>query len=450
MVFYSKIVDLLLQLFKNTFLFFLLGLISCGSRTTIQSQTPKDKVSPVNVTDTISETTQVLTEIPSNSIITGANQTELYLPLLKDKKVAIVGNQTSVIFKNPTIQPLIADTDNIPTKPYYYTHLVDSLLSRNIVITKVFAPEHGFRGKMDAAEIVSDGRDIRTGIPIISLYGKSKKPTPQALSDVDIVVFDIQDVGVRFYTYISTLHYVMQACAENQLALLVLDRPNPNAHYVDGPILEPLHQSFVGMHPVPLVHGMTIGEYAQMINGQGWLGDGLRCDLQIISIKNYTHDLPYSLPIRPSPNLPNDKAINLYPSLGFFEGTTINAGRGTEMQFQIFGSPDFPIANYDFAYTPQPNFGAKYPKHKGELCYGKDLRNIERLDSINLQWLLDAYQNCKDKNKFFNPKSFTAHAGTEILQKQIEQGLTHPEIRKTWLTDLEDFKKMREPYLLYE
>ena len=250
---------------------------------------------------------------------------------------------------------------------------MDSLLANGIKVQKVFAPEHGFRGKADAGEHVEDGKDAKTGLPIISLHGKSRKPSQESLKGVDLVVFDIQDVGVRFYTYIATLQYVMEACAEAKIPVIVLDRPNPNGHYVDGPTLQLQHRSFLGLNPIPLVYGMTIGEYAQLINGEGWLKNGVKCDLTVIPLQNYTHQTPYSLAIRPSPNLPNDKAINLYPSLGLFEGTTINAGRGTEMQFQIYGAPFF--EKTDFSYTPQANFGAKYPKHKGKLCNGVDLRN---------------------------------------------------------------------------
>jgi len=437
--------------FKNTFLFFFILFISCGTGTEISSQTiSDDKKTIVNEKSVIAENKKQDSLDVLAPIIVGANQTELYLPILKDKKVAIVGNQTSVIFKYPNIKPLLQTEGISATSLVQYTHIVDSLLSRNINVQKVFAPEHGFRGKADAGELVADEKDIKTGLPIVSLHGKNKKPSAEALDDIEIVLFDIQDVGARFYTYISTLHYVMQACAENDIPLLILDRPNPNGHYIDGPTLEPEHTSFVGVHPIPLVHGMTIGEYAKMVNGEGWLGNDLKCKIEIIPVQNYTHQTYYSLSIRPSPNLPNDRSINLYPSLGFFEGTTINAGRGTEKQFQIFGSPDFPIDQYDFAYTPQPNFGSKYPKHKGEVCYGKDLRKTERLNSINLQWLLDAYTNSTNKEGFFNTKSFTIHAGTKKLQQQIEQGYTAREIKKTWMKDLEKFKKTRAQYLLYK
>ncbi len=423
-------------------------LISCGSATKISSQTSATEQNVIITKKHVPPERQKTDSLAvPKPIIVGANQTEIYLPILQNKKVAIVGNQTSVIFKYPNIGPLLGEVSSSNLEQYI--HLVDSLISNGITIQKVFAPEHGFRGKADAGELVSNGKDIKTGLPIISLYGINKKPSAENLSDVDIVVFDIQDVGARFYTYISTLHYVMQACAENDIPVLILDRPNPNAHYIDGPILESAHASFVGVHPIPLVHGMTIGEYAKMVNGEGWLGNSLKCKIQIIPVQNYTHQTFYSLPIRPSPNLPNDKSINLYPSLGFFEGTTINAGRGTEMQFQIFGSPDFPLEYYDFAYTPQPNFGAKYPKHKGEVCYGKDLRKTKHLNRINLQWLLDAYTNSKNKERFFNTKSFTIHAGTKKLQQQIQQGYTAREIRKTWLKDLDKFKLIRAQYLLY-
>jgi len=361
----------------------------------------------------------------STEIKVAAAQTELYLHLLKGKNIAIVANQTSTINS---------------------THVVDSLLSLDISVKKVFAPEHGFRGKADAAEVVKDGFDIKTGLSIISLYGKNKKPTVAQLQGIDLILFDIQDVGARFYTYISTLHYVMEAAAELGIPVMVLDRPNPNGHYIDGPVLDMKYKSFVGMHPVPLVYGMTIGEYGQLINGEKWLKNGIRCDLTIIPLKNYTHNSEYSLAIRPSPNLPNDTSINLYPSLGFFEGTIINAGRGTEFQFQRYGAPFFAKSN--FSYTPKSNFGAKYPKHKAKLCYGVNLSNVKKLSSVNLEWLIDAYQKTPKTEKFFG-KTFTIHAGNTKLQQQIEQGLTSKEIRKSWQKDLNAFKKIRKNYLIY-
>ncbi len=426
--------------FKNTVLFLFVLFISCGSNTKKLAIASTDlltaSVSAIDSADKASLETAVT---PPKTIVVGANQTATYVPLLENKKVAIVGNQTSVIFRTAS--------KNTATP---YVHLVDSLLARGVAIQKVFAPEHGFRGKADAAELVADGRDTKTGLPIISLYGKNKKPSAQSLAGIDLVIFDIQDVGVRFYTYISTLHYVMQICAQLDIPMLILDRPNPNGHYVDGPTLDLQYTSFVGVHPIPLVHGMTIGEYAQMVNGQGWLGNGLKCKITVIPVQNYTHTTAYSLPIRPSPNLPNDKAINLYPSLGFLEGTTLNAGRGTELQFQIFGSPTLPKEQYDFSYTPQANFGAKHPKHKGILCHGVDLRNTPLQNGINLQWLIDAYHNSNDKAHFFKTKSFTIHAGSPKLQQQIIQKYTFREIRKTWLADLEKFKKIRAQYLLYD
>ncbi len=363
----------------------------------------------------------------------GANRIELYLDELSSKKIGIVANQTSVIFKK-SLQS-------------NYTHIVDSLLAHNIDIQKVFSPEHGFRGKADAAEHVANGIDTKTGLPIISLYGKNKKPSSEQLKGLELVVFDIQDVGVRFYTYISTLHYVMEACAENNIPVIVLDRPNPNGHYIDGPTLDLKHRSFVGMHPVPLVYGMTIGEYAQMINGENWLKNGIHCTLNVIPLMDYTHNSSYHLPIRPSPNLPNDRAINLYPSLGFFEGTTINAGRGTEKQFQQYGAPWFPES--DFRYTPVSNFGSKYPKHKNKQCYGVDLSNQQRISNVELKWLIDAY-NKTDSPKSFFGNTFTIHAGNETLQNQIENRMSISEIQQSWQPDLTLFKVQRENYLIYK
>jgi len=320
------------------------------------------------------------------------------------------------------------------------------LLQHKVQVIKVFSPEHGFRGEADAGETVENDIDKKTGIPLISLYGNNRKPAQESLDSLDLVVFDIQDVGVRFYTYISTLALVMEACAEKGIELIVLDRPNPNGHYIDGPTLEIVHKSFVGMHPIPLVYGMTIGEYAQMINGEGWLENGLQCKLMVLKLLNYDRMTEFSLPVRPSPNLPNDSAINLYPSLGFFEGTTINAGRGTDFQFQRYGAPFFPHTH--FSYTPRPNFGSKNPKFNGELCYGVDLSKIKRLDHINLDWLLDAYHKTPVDKKFFG-NSFTIHAGTQLLQQQMESGLNASEIRESWRTGIENFKKIREKYLLY-
>jgi len=378
-------------------------------------------------------------------IVVGANQTEAYLKFLKGKNIAVVANNTSVIFKSNGTG---------------YTHLVDSLLSLNIQIRKVFAPEHGFRGTADAGEHLSDTIDSKTGLQVVSLYGEDKtpqqkqiynyrKPTPEQLKDIDLVVFDIQDVGVRFYTYISTLHNMMEACAENNIPLIVLDRPNPNRHYVDGPVLEKKSKSFAGLGPIPIVYGMTIGEYGLMTNGEKWLNNGVQCDLTVIQLKNYSHKSEYSLPLRPSPNLPNDKSINLYPSVCLFEGTNVSCGRGTEKQFQIFGSPYLPSELYTYTFTPQPNFGSSDPKYKNQECHGLDLSTTDNLKSINLSWLINAYEATPVKKEFFRIDAFDKLAGTTKLRAQIEQGLSVNEIRKSWERDLTAFKKIRVKYLIY-
>ncbi len=429
--------------FKNTLLLWVLLFISSGC----SARTGKGQDSSREVQK------KEQTQVTDSTIIVGANRTEKYLPLLRNKRVGVVANQTSVIFhgKTDTVFDIDPETNEKSLQKIFprTTHLIDSLISLNITVKKAFAPEHGFRGKADAGEAVVDGTDKQTGLPVASLYGKNKKPKAEQLEDLDIVVFDIQDVGVRFYTYISTLHYVMEACAQHGIPVVVLDRPNPNGDYIDGPTLKEKHASFLGMHPIPLVHGMTIGEYAQMINGQKWLAGGIACNLTVIPIANYTHHTPYSLPIRPSPNLPNDQSIALYPSLGLFEGTTINAGRGTEFQFQRYGSPDLEPEKFDFSYTPHTNFGAKYPKHKDVQCIGEDLSAVNPPRAVSLQWLLKAYHGTPKGVKFFNTDSFTKHAGTDTLQKQIEAGLTETEIRKNWLPDIAAFKKIRKQYLLY-
>ncbi|MGB5262461.1 MAG: DUF1343 domain-containing protein [Lutimonas sp.] len=374
--------------------------------------------------------TRLEQEVNMEKIVVGANRTEYYLPLLKGKKVGVVANQTSVVFK----------TDGT------YTHLVDTLISSGVQIVKVFAPEHGFRGEADAGEHVADDVDVKTGLPIFSLHGNSKRPSQTSLEGIDLILFDIQDVGVRFYTYISTLTYVMESCAEKGIGIIIFDRPNPNAHYIDGPTLEIEHKSFVGMHPIPLVYGMTIAEYAKMVNGEKWLEKGIHCELNVVEMLNYTYENGYSLPIRPSPNLPNDQAINLYPSLGFFEGTIINAGRGTDLQFQRYGAPFFPKTN--FSYIPQPNFGSKHPKFENELCYGVDLSKEKKLNYVNIAYLIDAFQKTPNKKEFFGD-TFTIHAGTEKLRSQIEGGLSAEEIRASWRYDIEKFKNIRKKYLLY-
>ena len=386
----------------------------------------------------------VLITTNNNEPVPAAYLLNEWIIKLKGKKVALVGNQTSVVRTGDTI----VFKEWKSKDKLRYTHLVDTLLAHGIDIKRVFAPEHGFRGTADAGATIKDGIDAKTGVPIISLYGKNKKPFKEQLEDVDIVLFDIQDVGARFYTYISTLHYVMEACAQYNKKIIVLDRPNPNGHYIDGPILEEEHQSFVGMHPVPVVHGMTIGEYAQMINGEKWLDNDLQANLEIIKCKNYTHDSSYSIPIKPSPNLPNDQSINLYPSLCFFEGADVSVGRGTEMQFQVYGSPSL-VKYTDFEFTPTPNVGAKRPLFNGKKCYGVDLRNHEKLDHIELEFLVDAFAKAPYKSKFFN-SFFTKLAGTKTLQAQIEKGMSAQEIAATWEKGLEEYQKIRGKYLLYK
>lgn len=406
--------------FKNTVLLWVLLVAACGKQ--------------VKKNDSKSTSLLVKTEQEKpKPIVVAANRTANYLPLLQNKKVALVANQTSVIFKKKG-----------------HTHLVDSLLSLNVDLIKVFAPEHGFRGKADAGEAVHDAVDTKTGLPLISLHGKNRKPSAESLKGIDLIVFDIQDVGVRFYTYIATLQLVMEACAENNIPIIVLDRPNPNGHYIDGPSMKPEHTSFLGMTTIPLVYGMTIGEYAQMLNGENWLENAAKADLTVIPLEHYTHTSEYHLSIRPSPNLPNDKSINLYPSLGLFEGTNVNAGRGTEFQFQRYGASFLDSTQYNFNYTPQPNFGSKYPKQEGEICFGNDLSEIPKMNEMSLRWIIDAYKNATDKSLFFITSGFTKHAGTELLQQQIEAGLTEKEIKATWQQNLKDFKKIREKYLLYE
>ena len=360
------------------------------------------------------------------SIKTGADNFELYLPLLKDKKVGVVTNQSGILSNK--------------------IHLIDFLLTKNIDVQTIFAPEHGFRGTADAGQHIVDGKDSKTGLSIISLYGENKKPKAEQLAGIDIMVFDLQDVGARFYTYISSLHYIMEGCAENNIPLLILDRPNPNGGIVDGPILEKEFTSFVGMHPVPLLHGMTIGEYAQMINGEKWLKNGVQCKLTVIPCSNYNHNLSYSLPVKPSPNLPNDQAVNLYASLCLFEGTNVSVGRGTEKQFQIYGSPYLPKSN--FSFTPKPNVGAQNPIYNGIICYGEDLSAISKVNQLELKWIIKAYKNTDDKSRFFN-SFFTKLAGTKKLQVQIENNIPEVEIRASWKEGLLKFKEMRQKYLIY-
>ncbi len=363
-------------------------------------------------------------------IIMGAEQMNRYLPMLKGKKVAVVVNQSSLV---------------------YGEHLVDVLLRKKVKIVKIFAPEHGFRGNGDAGEHLKNKKDRATGLPIISLYGKHKKPTKSDLHNVDIIIFDIQDVGVRFYTYLSTLHYVMEAAAQNHTPIIVLDRPNPNISRIDGEILNFNYKSFVGMHPVPILYGMTIGEYALMINGEGWLKGNLKANLRVIPLEHYTHHTSYYLPVKPSPNLPNELAIYLYPSLALFEGTVFSVGRGTDKQFQIYGNPYY--KNRAFSFTPYPMEGAKHPKYEGIKCYGVDLRSeYINLDSgINLNYIIDAYNNYHNKKNFFlKNRFFDKLAGSNKLRRQIEAGMSPKEIKQSWEKELNEFKQIRKNYLIYQ
>jgi len=356
---------------------------------------------------------------------TGAAQLGLYLPRLQGKRVGLVVNQTSVVGQ---------------------THLVDTLLRHGVQVRTIFAPEHGFRGEADAGAYVKDAKDTKTGLPIVSLYGKNKKPLPKQIQDLDVLVFDIQDVGARFYTYISTMHYVMEAAAENGKEVLVLDRPNPNGHYVDGPVLEPEHSSFVGMHPVPIVHGLTVGELARMINGEKWLAGKREARLTVIPVANYTHQTAYTLPVKPSPNLPNMQAIVLYPSLCLFEGTHVSVGRGTQHPFQLIGSPYY--QHKSFSFTPESTPGAGNPPYKGQTCYGLNLTDPADAQPFTLAFLLEMYQNSSQKEKFFN-NFFEKLAGTSALREQIQAGKTEAEIRAGWEPALSNYKKLRKQYLLY-
>ena len=356
-----------------------------------------------------------------------------YLPLLEGKKVAFCGNHTSVVGT---------------------THLVDSLVSLKVDLVKIFSPEHGFRGDAEAGATIQSGVDVKTRLPIVSLYGSNKKPTPEQMKGVDVILFDIQDVGCRFYTYISTLHYVMEAAAENHVKVVVLDRPNPNGYYVDGPVLEPQFKSFVGMHPVPVVYGMTIGEYAQMINGEKWLANGIQCDLEVVKLEGYTHQTRYDLPVAPSPNLQTKKAILFYPSLCFFEGTNISVGRGTDHPFEMYGAPG--LLDGDYTFTPHAIPGvSENPPFKDQECRGEFLASVcidwNAPGSLNLFFLLNAYQNYPDKANFFLKNNFFDKlAGTDQLRKQVIDGLSEEEIRASWQPGLRKFMEVRQKYLLYE
>ena len=368
----------------------------------------------------------------TSRVIVGAERLEVLLPLIRGKSVGLVVNHSSMLGK---------------------VHLVDTLNALGVCIARIFPPEHGFRGSGDAGELMADDQDALTGAPIVSLYGKRRKPLPDDLENTDVVIFDIQDVGVRFYTYISTLFYVLEACAEQGKPVIVLDRPNPNGHYTDGPMLDMQLSSFLGIAPLPIVHGCTIGELARIFTGEYWIHASQKLDLRIITCKNYTHHTPYELPVKPSPNLPNSRSVLLYPSIGLFEGTTMSVGRGTDMQFQVVGHPVFPADT--FWFVPRPTAGSRYPPHEGWVCKGIDLRNIplnglRAQKQLNLKYLLDFYRDFPDKPAFFTPNnSFELHVGTYSLRRQMEAGLSEAEIRATWQADLEAYREIRRKYLLY-
>ena len=362
----------------------------------------------------------------SQEIIQGAERVDYYFNKLNDKKIAVIANNTSVI---KTSKGSI--------------HIIDTLIARGLSVNKIFSPEHGFLGDKDDGEKFENA--FYNNIEIISLYGRNRRLKDDDIEDIDIIIFDIQDVGVRFYTYLSTLHYAMQSAARKNKKFIIMDRANPNSFYIDGPILDLKNSSFIGLHPVPIVYGMTIGEYGLMINGEGWLENNLKVDLEIIKLKNYNHKLKYEPPIRPSPNLPNIQSIYLYPSLAFLEKTEVSVGRGTSIQFQIYGHPDF---KGDFSFIPQPNFGSQYPKLKGVLSYGEDLRNYKTSNMIELKWLINSFTQINNKNNFFR-SDFDKLSGTSNLKKQIIEGISESEIRDSWKEGLEKFKKIRKKYLLY-
>ena len=360
--------------------------------------------------------------------VSAAMQPDDYLPLIEGKRVGVVGNQTSIIGD---------------------THLVDTLLSSGVDVRKIYTPEHGFRGTADAGAKVNSSKDEKTGLPIVSLYGKNKKPTAEMLQGIDVILFDLQDVGVRFYTYISTMSYVMEAAAENHLPVIVLDRPNPNGFYVDGPVLKTENTSFVGMHQVPVVYGMTIGEYAKMVNGEEWLKNGITCDLTVIAMKNYKRNAIYELPVKPSPNLPNWESVYLYPTLCFFEGTNVSVGRGTETPFQIYGHPDM---RGSYTFTPKSTSGASKPLLEGQRCRGENLVEYAHDyayndNQLHLEWIIEAYQQLKDKGFFKD--YFRLLSGDKQLQRDIENRKSAEDIRASWENDLEAFKAVREKYLMY-
>lgn len=372
------------------------------------------------------------TIVEVNQILTGAEHTELYFPIIENRNIGIVTNQTGIIGK---------------------TNIIDSLFSAGFNIVKIFAPEHGFRGHAEAGEKIKTDIDPLTGISVVSLYGSNFKPKQTDLKDIDIMIFDIQDVGVRFYTYISTMHYIMEACAEANIPLLILDRPNPNGFYIDGPVLQPEFKSFIGMHPIPVVHGMTTGELALMINGEGWLQNGIQCDLTIIPVSGYTHMTLYKIPVAPSPNLQSMEAIYLYPSICLFEGTVMSVGRGTDRPFEIFGHPLYPLKTFSFIPESRPGFAAK-PPYMNEICYGLDLKSyadsIILSPGLELKWLMDSYQALHTKTSFFQNSMFDKLTGSSKLRLQIMEGKSQKEIIEQWQPELEAFRQKRKNYLLYE
>lgn len=381
--------------------------------------------------DELSQQYHIMTKKAAPRIRVGAERMELLLPKLKGKRVALMANQSSIVGAGRT-------------------HLLDTLIASKVRVKKIFVPEHGFRGTVDAGKYVRNGRDVKTGVPIVSLYGRQKRPTPKMLQDVDVIVFDLQDVGARFYTYISSMHYLMEAAAEEQKRLIICDRPNPN-DYIDGPILEADCKSFIGMHSIPIMHGMTVGELAQMINGERWLRGGNICSLDIISIDGWQHGEPYTLPVRPSPNLPDARSIELYPSLCFFEATILSVGRGTEHPFRILG---YPHKGYGaFTFTPRITHGAdSNPKHKDQVCYGIDLTDEDHPKrQLSLKWLIHYYNLAKQHgHKLIDrPRTFELIAGNKQLAQQLELGLSEAEIRESWRQGLELFKRKRKQYLLY-
>ncbi len=368
--------------------------------------------------------------LSAQQVTTGAERISEYLPLLQGKRVGLVVNHTSILGKEQT-------------------HLLDTLLTLEVEVKAVFAPEHGFRGDADAGETIRDGKDIRTGTPIISLYGTNKKPTAQQMASVDIIVFDIQDVGARFYTYISTMYYVMEVCAKTAKKLIVLDRPNP-CDYIEGPVLKPAYKSFVGIVPIPVLHGCTVGELARMFNGEGWTGkEKNACDLTVIPVKGWVHGQDYSLPVKPSPNLPNDRSIQLYPSLCLFEATRISVGRGTTFPFQVLGAPDKKYGNFSFTPRSLPGFD-KNPVHKDQTCYGVDLRGNLPSTGFSLHYFLEFYRRSNEETKFFSRANwFDLLMGTDTVRKEILAGKTEEEITAGWQEELNAYKEMRANYMLY-